>query len=227
MVIFKPPTSSWFSKNVGIIIISQVLGDETGLDQRSGQRSSWRRLNKFSQSSLRSSSSKLSTGSILSSSSSPIAPFLLSCYFHFALLLSLATFGLGLGCLFIFYLESFHIHFYRLDRRIFTIKITLYLLLASGLFCEILYFCISGLVFFVFLYFWSWFGRLVPLPPRQSQHHTKPGLRVGSGNQGDFSLSQNCPSHPRPMRKYLYCSSGMVWGKVLKHDLFQNLSRVL
>ena len=79
--------------------------DETGLDQRS----SGRRLNKFSHSSLQSSSSKFSTESRMSSSSSLTSQCSSFCYIHFGLLLSSATFGLGLGCLFIFSLESFSI----------------------------------------------------------------------------------------------------------------------
>ena len=132
------------------------------MDQRNGQRSSWRRLNKFSQSSLSSSSSKLSTGSTLSSSSSPTSPFPLSYYFHFVLLpfwqllaLSLAVFSYSIlkVSTFIFTAWQENIH----NKGNLTFALGFWSFLGN---LVLLYFwfgllCISVfLTFFVFLYFW-------------------------------------------------------------------------
>ena len=68
-------------------------------------------------------------------------------------------------------------------------------------FCNLV-FLLLGLYFCNSLY--SCLGCLVLVPPRQSEHHAKPGLRAGSGNQGDFSLSQNCPFRHHPHRKDIF-----------------------
>ena len=67
-----------------------------------------------------------------------------------------------------------------------------------------LVFLLLGLYFCNSLYFCPCLGCLVLVPPRQSEHHAKPGLRAGSGNQGDFSLSQNCPFRHHPRRKDIF-----------------------